>query len=94
MIRQRLEWCEEHRGKTEEDWMKVLYSEESKFVQIRNNSRMVRRPPKTRFDPCFTVKTVLSWPGNSPHLNPIENLWDIIKDKVQEKEPNSFNDLC
>ena len=58
MIRQRLEWCEEHRGKTEEDWMKVLFSDESKFVQIRNNSRMVRRPPKTRFDPRYTIKTV------------------------------------
>ena len=38
--------------------MKVLFSDESKFVQIRSNSRLVRRPPKTRFDPQFTVKMV------------------------------------
>ena len=23
--------------------------------------------------------TVLDWPGNSPHSNPFENLWSIIK---------------
>ena len=32
---------------------------------------------------------ILDWPGNSPDLNPIENLWSILKDKVSKKQPTS-----
>ena len=36
---------------------------------------------------------VLDWPGNSPDLNPIDNLWTEMKDKVAEIEPPSAKDL-
>ena len=36
---------------------------------------------------------VLDWPGNSPDLNPIENLWNSMKAKVAEKYPSNLNEL-
>ena len=47
--------------------------------------------------PCRTTKKVkkvfeenhikvLDWPGNSPDLNPIENLWSIVKTRLLKRD--------
>ncbi len=37
--------------------------------------------------------TVLDWPANSPDLNPIENLWVIVKRKMRDTRPNNADEL-
>ena len=37
--------------------------------------------------------SVLEWPGNSSDLNPVENLWTDMKDKVAYKQPSSAENL-
>ncbi|CAK1580671.1 unnamed protein product [Parnassius mnemosyne] len=37
--------------------------------------------------------SVLNWPTNSLDLNPIENLWYIVKKKVSNKRNTSQNEL-
>ena len=36
---------------------------------------------------------VIDWPSNSPDLNPIENLWSIVKRNVEKKMPKNTDNL-
>ncbi len=37
--------------------------------------------------------TVLDWPSNSPDLNPVDNLWSIVKRKMRDTRPDNTDDL-
>ena len=36
---------------------------------------------------------VLDWTSNSPDLNPIENLWGIVKHRVEKRMPSNISEL-
>ena len=39
------------------------------------------------------VLEVMDWPSNSPDLNPIENLWAIVKGNVERRLPKNLGEL-
>lgn len=39
------------------------------------------------------VPEVMDWPSNSPDLNPIENMWGIIKRNVEKRMPKNIGEL-
>ena len=39
------------------------------------------------------IQVIGPWPGNSPDLNPIENCWHIMKNKIAHHNSTSWNDM-
>ncbi len=37
---------------------------------------------------------VMEWPSISPHLNPIEHMWGILKQKVEKHHVSNIQQLC
>jgi transposase len=38
------------------------------------------------------IRTI-NWPSNSPDLNPIENMWHIVKNNVEKRMPRNIEEL-
>ena len=167
-IKDRVAFCRKYRMWRKEDWMKVMFSDESTFSQFATSTKLVRRPKNQRYNTRYVVPTVKNaptvmvwgsfsgrgrggiwfmpknmtingtvylgilkdklqprmninactifqqdgapchqaravkqwlhqqgieivgpWPGSSPDLNPIENLWNTMKRLVAQHKPTS-----
>lgn len=82
-----------------ERYMSVLDDHLLSFYEIHGTSIFMQDGA-----PCHTSKKVLAflkskkvkvleWPGNSPDLNPIENAWKIMKNKVKNGAVTSIPTL-
>lgn len=58
---------------------------------VHNQAKMVVK--KFNEDSRAAVSVLYPWPGNSPDLNPIENLWSIVDAKVQARGCKSFEEF-
>ena len=61
--------------------------------RLQQDSDPKHRSPKTQGWLASNVPQVLDWSSNSPDLNPIENLWNIIKRRIKRRKPSNIDDL-
>jgi len=59
--------------------------------QQDNDPKHTSRLAQTFFSE--NVPNLMDWPANSPDLNPIENLWNIVKRNVEKRMPQNQKDL-
>ena len=79
-LQKRLQWAREHQNWTMEQWKKVARSDESRFLLHHVYGNELE---------------VLTRPPNSPDLNPMEHLWDVLDKQVRSTEapPRNLQDL-
>ncbi|XP_071401480.1 non-muscle caldesmon-like [Centroberyx affinis] len=78
--------------------------EEKEEESSRSQEASGRLPEKQDHAPCHTARSTkvwmedhqirtLSWPAQSPDPNPIENLWNVIKRKMDGHKPSNKAEL-
>ncbi|GFT03855.1 transposable element Tcb2 transposase [Trichonephila clavipes] len=100
--RARLKWSLKHQHWSVGEWANWMFSDESRF-NLSSDSRWVTiwRESGTRFEPKniterhhFPSRGVM-WPANSPDLNPIKHVWDILGRQITalSHPPSSITEL-
>ncbi|GFW23629.1 uncharacterized protein TNCV_4091721 [Trichonephila clavipes] len=75
-----LQWCQARSMWNVTDWQKVVFSDESWFVLLTDDSRIrVWRCPARVSQDFLRHFQTLPWPVRSPDLSHVEHVWDQLK---------------
>ncbi|KAK1788787.1 hypothetical protein P4O66_002596 [Electrophorus voltai] len=89
--RARLKFLKDCKDLTIEDWNKAIFSDECNFQLCPTPGHVMDNAP---WHTARSIKVwmrdhqikILSWPAQSPDLNPTENLWNVIKRKMDGQQ--------
>jgi hypothetical protein len=70
--------------------VKKMFGKKWRFLQD-NDPKHTSRLAKSFLE--TETPELMDWPSNSPDINPIENLWSIVKRRVEKREPRNSDDL-